>query len=333
MDNDFVHDKFSGCLLGLAIGDALGAPADGLTFLQVISKFHAPIAMFYPYPASKAGQYTRETAIAMNLAMNAFKEGKYQESFVTESTSYNDAKLGYEPSMGGRTAFSNVVPLGLASAALGSSLNEVAAACKTMSFPRMRKTDTLATFLFAITIMEVIRNAEELKKPYELYDADKSLLARLIDICFACEQMLPADSLEPGEIALSEYLGYVRKKLMSMNFNLLSMNGALGVGTGFSESLSFALYAYLSAPDDFSTIPNAVSYGGPASLRGAMVGALVGATMGDSLLPSDMKDQVDKGPTIQSKAIAFAKSCLPAEIEAEEPIENGETENAVSGAE
>lgn len=190
--------------------------------------------------------------------------------------------------------------------------------CKFLAIPEMKKRDVLATFLFCYTIKEIVRNSENLTKPYELYDSDRSLISRMIEFCHGSEAKFEK---EIGETPLSEYLGFVRKKLMA-NWELMRFSGLIGSGTGMAESLAIALFAYLQAPDDFSTICKTVSLGGPASLRGAMIGALIGATIGGTLLPADMKDQVEKGVTIESRAILFATTCLPPEeqtIEQEEP--------------
>lgn len=316
MDKDFLLDRFSGCMLGLAIGDALGAPAEDMTAFQVMNKFHAPIDMFYPYQSFKPGKYTCETMTAMNIVDALINgQGKFDEATVTAAREKISARCLYDLTMGARTLFSKVVPVGLLCAAHGFEGQEMVNMCKFLAIPEMKKRDILATFIFSYVVKEIIRNSENLTKPYELYDSDRSLLSRAIEFCHGSEAKFEK---EAGETSLSEYLGFVRKKLM-VNWDLLKFSGMIGSSTGMAEALSIALFAYLQAPDDFSTICKTVSLGGPASLHGAMIGALVGATIGGALVPSDMKDLVEKGVTIESRAILFATTCLPAEEQA--PIE------------
>lgn len=311
-------------MLGLAIGDALGAPAEDMTAFQVMSRFHAPIDMFYPYQSFKAGKYTCETMTAMNIVDALVKgRGKFDEAIVTAARQTIAARCLYDNTMGARTLFAKVVPIGLLCAAHGFEGQEMVNMCKFLAIPEMKKRDVLATFLYAYVIKELLRNADELTKPYELYDSDKSLLSRLIEFCYASEAKFEK---EINEVSLSEYLGFVRKKLMA-NWDLERFNGIIGMGTGMAEALSFALFAYFQAPDDFSTICRTVTLGGPASLRGTMVGALVGATIGGSLISADMKDQVEKGVTIESRAILFGTSCLPEETQViEEETTNADSE-------
>lgn len=249
-------------------------------------------------------------------------QGKFDEILITAAREKIAARCLYDLTMGSRTLFSKIVPVGMLCAAYGFEGQEMVNMCKFLAIPEMKKRDVLATFLFCYAIKEIIRNSENLTKPYELYDSDRSLISRMIEFCHGSEAKFEK---EIGETALSEYLGFVRKKLMG-NWDIIRFNGLIGSSTGVAESLAIVLFAYLQAPDDFSTICKMVSLGGPASLRGAMIGALIGATIGGSLLPVDMKDQVEKGVNIESRAILFATTCLPQEAQAIEQEEEVKTD-------
>lgn len=73
-------NKYQGCLLGLAIGDALGAPAEFLS-LQEIKKRYGKngITNFYEWRGFRPGTYTDDTQMALATAIGcirAFQRGK-----------------------------------------------------------------------------------------------------------------------------------------------------------------------------------------------------------------------------------------------------------------
>jgi ADP-ribosylglycohydrolase len=123
---------------------------------------------------------------------------------------------------------------------------------------------------------------------------------------------------EGVENRLSERLDFVRRQLMK-NSDLPRFLGLNGVCNDIQSVLAVAIFAYMSAPDDFGTICRLVSMGGPASTHGALIGALIGATIGSSLMPSEMKDNVQNGVRLEGLAIELLNKTLkedqPAKIE------------------
>lgn len=310
MDKETLKDKFAGSILGLAIGDAMGVPVNGLSPFQVMTRFHAPIDGFYPGNGQPAGKYSSEAAAALNLASAVEKAGRFDLNSLTEVSK----KIPYSPSDGAKTVFSRFVPISLYAAATGMEGQEFVNNCKQIgSSIGLQKKDLLAVFIFAETLRSVVRNSTELTKPYELYDSDNSLLSRLIQMTVKSEVKFGEDGLEDR---LSEKLVYVRRRLQT-NTDLPEFFGVIGKFGGIAESLQSVLFGYMCAPDDFGTICRMVSMGHSASIHGAMVGSLVGATTGLALLPQDMKDQLDKGIMIETLALNFAEKCIPEEEQAD----------------
>lgn len=311
MDKDFLTDRIAGGLLGLAIGDALGIPANGMTPFQVMSKLHAPIDGFFPSVNNgfTAGTYGPDSLAAIRITNAMAVSGKLDEVSITE------AIKNIEPTTNGIAMFSRVAPVGFYAAMTGQDGQDLINSCKIVCQGRPKR-DILAAFVFAMAIRELIRFSKEMTKPYELFDGDKSLLARLVQICFMAEASFGEDERED---LLSARLDFVRKKLAGKSCDLPRFFGLVGSSGGVAESLSISLFAYMSAPDDFATICRVVSMGGAAALHGAMVGVLIGATLGAGMLPSDMKDQVKNGVKIESLGIKFVEQCLP---KVEEKVEN-----------
>jgi ADP-ribosyl-[dinitrogen reductase] hydrolase len=75
-----LRDRFAGCLLGGAIGDALGMPAEGLAREQIRATWGALDRFADPAPDSlcrtlRAGQYTDDTQLALLLAESLIERG------------------------------------------------------------------------------------------------------------------------------------------------------------------------------------------------------------------------------------------------------------------
>ncbi len=70
------EEKFAGCLLGLAIGDALGMPLEGMP-PQAIARY-GPVRDFLPSPPRglKPGQFTDDTQMAIYLAESIVERGR-----------------------------------------------------------------------------------------------------------------------------------------------------------------------------------------------------------------------------------------------------------------
>ena len=63
-DNNVLQDRFLGCLLGCAVGDALGAPFEGL-WSHSIPNEDSLLAGFHEFEGYPAGQYTDDTQLSL----------------------------------------------------------------------------------------------------------------------------------------------------------------------------------------------------------------------------------------------------------------------------
>ncbi len=297
MDRDLLKDKFAGCILGLAIGDALGAPVDGMTPLQVMSKYHAPIDGYYSCKEKgmAPGQYTTETTAAVRVAQNIIAHGSLQ----TEGE-FADKLPGWNPSWGAASFYTRSVPIALMAVAKEIMSADMVPVCKQLSIPmKITRPQVLALFVYADMIRELIRNADQYTRPYDLFDAESSLLGRIVLNCAKTEAKFGEEGIDNR---LSERLDFVRRQLMK-NCDLPRFLGLNGVLNDIQSVLAVAIFAYMSTPDDFGTICKLVSMGGPASTHGALIGALIGATIGSSLMPTEMKDEVQNGVRLEGLAI------------------------------
>lgn len=79
MNKNSTHilDRFKGCLLGLAIGDALGAPLEGRAGFFQLKNFNQ-MDRFIDAPGRqlKAGQYTDDTKMMLCIAESIVEKKK-----------------------------------------------------------------------------------------------------------------------------------------------------------------------------------------------------------------------------------------------------------------
>jgi ADP-ribosyl-[dinitrogen reductase] hydrolase len=81
-DSEGVHDRARGALLGLAVGDALGAAVEWLHPDQIRSRYGGPLRDMVASGMWDRGEWTDDTAMALALAASMADQGGYDESDV-----------------------------------------------------------------------------------------------------------------------------------------------------------------------------------------------------------------------------------------------------------
>ncbi len=81
-DPEGVHDRARGAMLGLAVGDALGAPVEWLHPDQIRSRYGGPLRDMVASAPWELGEWTDDTAMAMALAESLADQGAYDENDV-----------------------------------------------------------------------------------------------------------------------------------------------------------------------------------------------------------------------------------------------------------
>jgi poly(ADP-ribose) glycohydrolase ARH3 len=87
-------DRFAGCLLGLAVGDALGAPYEGLTGFDIYHGFGPPEA-FVKNPSGETLYYTDDTEMMIGVAETLAEAGTVDEARLVRAFAEN-----YHPERG-----------------------------------------------------------------------------------------------------------------------------------------------------------------------------------------------------------------------------------------
>jgi ADP-ribosylglycohydrolase len=310
-----VEDRVAGSLLGLAAGDALGLPLDGLTVYHVYRLYHAEIDGYFPdnrrEKKTQAGTYGPQTFCAMVTAKHLAAGLTLENLAAAEKViAENQDRSKYEY----QTHLSRAVALGLAAGAVNLDAPGLRTLIKAMrEQSSMDWLDSLCCLCVASVICELVARPDQYKGPFDLYDGKQSLLARICESCRIAEN----SHMEREKMVLREELSArlesTRHKLRDTDCNMTRFVGIHGSGSDLPEIVASSFYSYMRAPDSHETMFSAVSVGGAASLRGSLVGAMVGATLGLSIFPPGLKDDVINGPKIIETGVQLVKALGPKE--------------------
>jgi len=165
-------------------------------------------------------------------------------------------------------------------------------ACKRVkeSFGASGRDVVLSSFAIAWVAMELIRNSSAMESLDELCVADRSMMARLVDLCRQVESII--EKKEKIEDKLSLRLQHVRRKI-DQDSSLEEFVGVNGNSWEHAESVALALFCFLKGPDDFDSVMNAATLGGGSPFVAGMVGALCGCYSGLGSIPETISDSVE----------------------------------------
>lgn len=303
-------EKFEGCLIGLAIGDALGMPVEGLP-PETIRKRYGKIEDFLPAPDRKLGpgQFTDDTQMMVIHAESIVEKGEIDPEdlalrFVrwvksgsprgiglstfraikrlAEGTSWKESGEEGEFAAGNGVAM-RIAPVGLFNAWTPERLREDVekAGAITHRNPEALKGGLAVAYAVAKLVSGV------------------NLGSFLEDVC---------DFLGPSKV--TENL-WKAGELLSRNVKPEQALEILGTSGYVVETVASAFYCFLKTPEDFkASVTAAVMGGNDADTTAAIAGALSGAFNGISAIPVHWVEKVEEGPYIRKLAQAIYELAL-----------------------
>ncbi len=298
--------KFQGCLLGLAIGDALGMPFEGWRISWIKNKVGKPKNFYPPFDKRdlKAGQWTDDTKMALALAQSIIDmkgkvvpediANKYLKWFSTgDLRGIGGATLeailrlkeGANWQQSGREGFwaagngtaMRVAPIGLIDSFDYEKIREDA------------QKDALITHrnieAFAGSRAVAFLIAEGVNYKGKIKDLPKEeLINKTIEFIGNCE--------------LKNSLNKVKNLLLNSTPCEVALR-KLGTRGYVVETVSSALYCFLSSAENFEeTVINAVLGGGDTDTTAAIAGAISGAWNGIDGIPKRWIQQVEDSAKI-----------------------------------
>lgn len=266
-----LKDRLRGILLGLAIGDALGMPIDGLSHPNVRT-FYKGIKEFRDDEKRgdlRAGQWTAHTqrALAIAKAWSEPEATPEERVRIFDSTMHKHAprRPGHS---GSSDLAASVGPIAAVAFSGGWGLDRVLEALRSLSTDPTALVGALAQ-VFAI------------QKALESASSRIDGKGYLLDV---------AESVEPAEERLQTTATFSRKLVRLANhlndFPLDLQDQSGGTGPAVEKAVPFALAMVARGPFlPEATLLSAVNVGGASSAVGAICGALLGAFNGVDAFP------------------------------------------------
>lgn len=312
----FRINRFKGCLVGLAIGDAMGMPAETLCRSRILQKF-GWINTFLPREGTKtkkpAGSWTDETHLAMLTAKS-----------ILECRDLNDEHL--------TKTYIDGLQQGLPIAGTTKKALELRMTNGDLSRLKVgRHAGGGAAARVAPIALYGYRDLEALRVKVEtasrITHQDDDAVAGAVGVAFTIAWAL-REELNPQTLIydliklmreMNSNLEYSLKLVQEIiNSNMDTVEGIEEIGTDGATMrlIPSALLAFLKSPDDFEkTVLAAVNAGGDTDTRAAIAGAISGAYNGLSGIPQRWIHRVQDSFTIIDYATRlYELTCGPEDL-------------------
>ncbi|MBE0515782.1 MAG: ADP-ribosylglycohydrolase family protein [Methanophagales archaeon] len=283
-----LKSKFTGALIGSAVGDAIGAPVEGWSMEMVSSVYgeKTPWKMIY-------GRYTDDTEMMIGVAESLIEHKGFNGANMARRFIQNyDAKRGYGPGSkealkrlregeGWEAASENLF------GGEGSYGNGAAMRIAPIGIVYYDNADTLR---------EIAYKSSHITHSHELGKEGAALQAFSIALAVRGQQEGMVSAL--SEFVRNDvYKEKIRKIaiLLDKEASKKEVIAELGNGEAAFNSVPPAIYSFLRFDKFEDSVVYAVSLGGDTDTIGAMTGAISGAYYGDGAIPTDWVERLEEG--------------------------------------
>ena len=304
-------DRFRGCLLGVAVGDALGMPTEGYTAREISSKF-GPVREMMPAPEGhfhtglSAGQFTDDTEETLLLAesmieASGFSADRFAEKLTTWGTAWTlDKRLNRGVGFATRSAVESMIAgtpwqqSGLAIPTCGCAmraapigllyncdLNIVKSYADLQSLPTHTSAAARAAAVAVAVGVALALNGFS----KEMILRNSASQASRLDTDFA-ERLLWVGTLL--DLQPEDALGLIRNSPLAL------------------ETVPAAFYCFLQFEPQEALIM-AASSGGDTDSIASIAGSLIGAALGPSWIPNSWLAALEDRERIENAALGLEK--------------------------
>lgn len=305
MGNEALADKYEGCIVGLAVGDALGFPTEFMGLKEIRARWgDAGVTDFETCGRHRAGAYSDDTQMSLAVARALLTAGdrpleglmaEMGTEFVTwaESPDNNRApggtcmracrllasgaawrEAGRNDSKGCGTAMRSA-PVGLYFHGDWPRLVEVASASSLITHGHPCATAG------SVATAGLVSMALDGMEPADMVDSLCDLVAAISEEFVAAIRQVPGLLAHPPDEALRE----------------------LGHGRVAEEAVADALYCFLRTPDDFAaTVLAGANSDGDSDSIACIAGAISGAYNGANAIPMHWREQVENAAGLRAVA-------------------------------
>ncbi|MFQ5988417.1 MAG: ADP-ribosylglycohydrolase family protein [Candidatus Methylomirabilales bacterium] len=301
--NPSLDDRLQSCLLGLAIGDALGMPFEGYPswvvgpVLDQIQGFHES-----SHRGLGAGQWTDDTQMTLCLARSLVRRGQAEpEDIAREYLGWfqsGDVRGIGATTLSAMTRLEGGAPWH-ESGTEGEYAAGNGAAMRAAPLGLLYHKDLEGLWKACALDAEIThKNAEAVAGSR----AVAFLVARLVTGAIPGKELLE----ETIQFVAGSRVGDNLKRgleFLGQRINPLEASEALGVGAYVVETVAWSAFCFFHAPDDFPrAVTAAVRAGGDTDTAGAITGALSGARVGVAGIPASWRKGVEAQNTIAALA-------------------------------
>jgi ADP-ribosylglycohydrolase len=305
-------NRFKGCLLGMAVGDALGAPVEFLSMAEIKKKYgEEGISEFDVWDGFEPGAYTDDTQLSLATAKsciqahsNLMREGEsHSQEFVYKRysdwlESLKDPKQVRHP---GYTCM-NVLQSG-ERGSISNAIND-----STEASGLLRTAPVGLAFPPGMAFREGADYAALTHGHPSAYFA-AGFFAEIISQIVGGKSLQDAAELSIEQLAVFDnHEDLLRHLEMALELFIIQAPveesiSKLGEGVTAAEVLAIGLYCSLKYVFEFSEgVKAAVNHSGTSTSSGLVTGAVLGTLLGDESMPENWRSQVENAQEIAELA-------------------------------
>jgi ADP-ribosyl-[dinitrogen reductase] hydrolase len=321
-DIEYLDNRSCGCMLGLAIGDALGAPVEFMNRAEILARFGPDgIQDLTPYHGLPAGTYTDDGQMSMATARGIL-DWRAGADWATSAGSESDmdalALAIWKRYV--EWSHSPECPKGSPGATVLASLR--AGVPLTLSHP-VNKQGKGCGGVMRVAPLGLVglgpkafaagARAATLTHRHPTSDTSAGFLAQLIDHLLAGESVDEAVALTretllqwdehsstldavDSAVRLAADFGDAYDAIGQIGHVGVEESSAHGKGWVAEEAMGIALFCALRHQDDFAAaLRAAVNISGDSDSTGSITGAILGAALGAEAIPEAWREQVANG--------------------------------------
>lgn len=301
-----LRQKFTGALLGVGVGDALGAPLEGM---PTVSREALRISM----SGQEELRYTDDTHMTLGLAESLLERGHFDGAHLSAIWARNyraEPWRGYGPEPGhvfdlldagvpweqaarrlhdGKGSWGNGAAMRVAPAAL-------------LSFDDLRKVSRIARQTALITHVHPLGIEGAVLQACAI----ALLVQHSHGVPLDVPRYLETLRSHVGAVEYLQRLDVLLEFLPGGEWEQEGVSRVLGNGVAAHQSVVTALYCFLWHRDNFeAAITLAIRQGGDTDTIASMTGALAGAHLGASAIPHPWLARLEGADILHNQAVAL----------------------------
>lgn len=304
-------ERFRGCLLGVAVGDALGMPTEGYTAREISSKF-GPVREMMQAPQGhfhtglSAGQFTDDTEETLLLAeslieASGFSLDRFVEKLISWGAAWTlDERLNRGVGFVTRSAIESLIA-GIAWQQSGLAIPTCGSA--------MRAAPIGLLYNFDLNIVKSYADLQSLPT-HTSAAARAAAVAVAVGVALSLNGFSKEMILRNAASQASRLDAYFAERLLWVGTLLdLQPEDALGVIRNSplaSETVPAAFYCFLKFGPQEGLVM-AASGGGDTDSIASIAGSLFGASYGPSWIPESWLASLEGKERIEDAALGLAK--------------------------